>query len=290
MAGAVSSTLRNLVRGSGKMPTFIRINSMVCLALLAAGVPGPLASAQQRKTGDPDGRKGIEVNNLVDGPIPIISLKPNGSRVEKGDLVCELESFALREKLAIQEGATRAAETAYNHARLARETAELGVKEYLEGTYKQEIQTLNGRIVLAETGLKRAEKRLADSKRLFAKGIVPRERVSGDEVVVQRARLALEKAQGTKQTLEKYTKEKKTKILQSEVEKARSEELARQAVYLGEQTAQERLNTQIKNCKLLAPASGRLVYSSPIEVAADVVKGQLLFRVIPEDERKDKEK
>src|SRR5690348_5779250 len=100
------------------MPSLIRIQSMACLALLATGVPGPLVSAQGRKTVEPAGRKGIEVNNLVDGPIPIISLKPNGSRVAKGELVCELESFALREKLANQEGETRGAETAYNHARL----------------------------------------------------------------------------------------------------------------------------------------------------------------------------
>ena len=91
---------------------------------------------------------------------------------------------------------------------------------------------------------------------------------------------------GKKTTLEKFTKEKKVKELQSKVERARAEELARQADYGREQTAQDQLKKQIEHCKLLAPASGRLIYTEAIEEGAEVTQGQMVFRVVPEAEPK----
>ena len=116
--------------------------------------PDPLGTgAEGRRTRRGPGKR-VEVYNLVEGPTPIISIKPEGTRLEKGELVCELESFALKEKRSTQEGVTKAAETAYRNARRAREVAELAVTEYVEWTFKQELQTLNGRIALGEARVK----------------------------------------------------------------------------------------------------------------------------------------
>ena len=79
---------------------------------------------------------------------------------------------------------------------------------------------------------------------------------------------------------------RKVKELQSKVERARAEELARQADYGREQSAQEQLKKQIEHCKLLAPTSGRLIYTEAIEEGAEVTQGALLFRVVPEAEPK----
>ena len=48
---------------------------------------------------------------------------------------------------------------------------------------------------------------------------------------MQKAKFALEQAQTKKDVLEKYTKEKTIKELQAEVEKAKSDELAKKATY-----------------------------------------------------------
>src|SRR5262245_29564439 len=97
------------------MSSFSRAWVWACLALLEILAPGPSVSAQERTGVEPtrQPRKNVEVYNLVEEPTPIVSIKPEGTRVKKGDLVCELESFALREKLTTQEGATKAAETDY---------------------------------------------------------------------------------------------------------------------------------------------------------------------------------
>src|SRR4051794_15747528 len=115
-------------RGSGNMATFIRAWLPACFAVLAASSffgPGPSATAQERKEAGPGARKGKEVYNRVEVPTHIISIKPDGSRVEKGELVCELDAFTLREKMAVQEAATKEVETAYTKAKEAREAADL---------------------------------------------------------------------------------------------------------------------------------------------------------------------
>ena len=111
-------------------------------------------------------------------------------------------------------------------------------------------------------------------------------RIEPATLAVQQAKLALEKAQRKKTTLEKFTKDKKVKELQGKVEQARAEELAKQADYGREQTAQDQLKKQIEHCKLLAPVSGRLIYTEAIEEGAEVTQGALLFRVMPEAEPK----
>jgi multidrug resistance efflux pump len=160
------------------------------------------------------------------------------------------------------------------------------VTEYLEGTYKQERENLLSKIALAESELKRAEGWLVKSKKMVEEAKLARNRMVSAELAVQRVKLALEQSRMKRDTLEKYTKEKMVKKLQSAVEKARSDELAKQAAYGLARSAQERSQKQIENCRLLAPINGRLHYSKPIEEAADVREGQLLFRVVPEDEPK----
>jgi HlyD family secretion protein len=267
------------------MSSFMRAWILACFAVPAALGPWASARAQGGNAAGPTtaGPKGEEVFNKLPGQTTITYIRPEGTLVKKGDLVCELDASSLKARLASQEVATKEAEAAYQNAKLPREVAEIGVTEYLEGVYKQEKEMLLGKIAISESELKQAEGRLARSKSMVEQKKLPRDRMVTDELAVQRIRLALEQALRKRDTLEKYTKEKMVKKLQSEVEKARSEELARQSAYLLAQSARERVQKQLENCRLLAPISGRLHYSEPIGEAADVREGQLLFRVVPEE-------
>ena len=84
-----------------------------CLTVLVVCGPGSSGAAQQRNDGPAAEPKGEGVYNAVEGTTTIIFIKPLGSRVKKGDLVCELESFAVRTRLTRQEIATKAAEAPY---------------------------------------------------------------------------------------------------------------------------------------------------------------------------------
>jgi multidrug efflux pump subunit AcrA (membrane-fusion protein) len=241
------------------------------------------AGAQQAEEARPEGTRQDRVYNVIEGPTSILFLKPEGSRVKKGDLVCELESFALRTKLAKQESARKVAEAPYRSAKVAREVAELAVAEYQSGVFTPQLKLLENEISLAELGLKQAEQALATLKRRSEKGLATKQQVGGAELKLQKCRLTLEKAHSKKATLEKYTREKTLKELQSKVERARSIELAQQAQLGREQAIEEQLKKEIEHCQVRAPSSGIVHYAEQIEEGADVSKGQLLFRVVAED-------
>ena len=95
----------------------------------------------------------------------IISILPEGSKVKKGDLVCELDSALLRDQLLNQKITTQAAEAAYQNAKLAREVAQIALKEYKEGIYLQDKATTQGGIKLAESALQVTQAELERTRR-----------------------------------------------------------------------------------------------------------------------------
>jgi HlyD family secretion protein len=292
------------------MPTFTRVKALACIAALGALGSGASASAQARKAGpdsrqpvssaEPTGRRDISVFNQVGGVTTIVSIKPDGSRVKKGELVCELDAASLKETMEYQGIAIKEAEAAVQHAQRTRDVAQSALTEYVEGLFPQELQTVSGEVSLAESELKRADGRAALSKRMFEKGMLPKRNKITDELLLQKAKFRLEQAQAKKNVLEKYTKSKMTKELMTQVEKAKSDEVAKKALQAFEEAKQDRLRKQIDRCKMFAPVSGHLYYSRtdeeaaarvidedtprPIEPGASVREGQFLFRIIPEGE------
>lgn len=203
-----------------------------------------------------------DVFSKVEGSTTIISIVPEGTRVEKGQLVCELDSSLLSDQLLNQEIATRGAEAAYMNAKLTREVAEIAVTEYTEGIYLQDKQATEGEIALAEAELSRAVDRLEWSNRMLIKGYQSKAQNLSDKSALQNAKIKLEQAQTKMSVLEKFTHDKTVKELKSEVEKARSDELAKEQTWQLEQTKEKKLRTQIANCKLLAPGDGIVVYAN----------------------------
>ena len=107
----------------------------------------------------------------------------------------------------IRQTDLQSATAEYQNAKLSREVAEIAVLEYKEGIFKQDLDTVKGELALAESDLNHA-----------------RDSSASDE----KARVRVERAK-EKLTLLEYTKSKTIKELQSEVEKARSDELAKKA-------------------------------------------------------------
>ncbi len=199
---------------------------------------------------------------LVEGQTTIIMILSEGSRVTKGELVCELDSAALSDQLVTQRITTSGAEAAFLNAKLSREVAEIAVNEYLEGIYKQDKETIQGEIALAKSDRKRAEDRLQWSNRMLEKKYVSPGQVLSDRLTLDRAIFAEEQAQTKLNVLEKYSKNRTKKELESEVEKSKADELAKQATWSLEKSKEEKLVRQIKNCKILAPNDGLVVYAN----------------------------
>ncbi len=133
----------------------------------------------------------------------------------------------------------------YEIAKQTRELAQIALEEYEEVTYPRDLATVKGEIALAESDLRRAEDRLEWARRMFDKGYVSRAGKVSEELNHMKARFTLEQAQSKRKVLVDYTKSKTIKELRSEVEKARSDELAKQAAWDVEQVEELELEHQL---------------------------------------------
>ena len=187
--------------------------------------------------------------------------------------------FATR--LTNQKIATQAAEAAYQNAKLAREIAQIAVKEYQEGAYPLDKATILGEIKLAESALQKARAELERTRRVRQRLNDTRSRKEGTagssdllaeldvenrleaiDQTLMREQLSLEKAQGRLNLLEKYTKERTIKELKDKVDERTQEELAKERTLRLERDKESRLERQIDNCKLFAPGDGVVVYAN----------------------------
>jgi HlyD family secretion protein len=238
----------------------------------------------------------------------ILSILPEGSKVKKGDLVCELDSSVLRDQLTNQKITTQAAESAYQNARLAREVAEIALKEYKEGIYLQDRATSQGGVKLAESALQSTRAELERTRR--ARGrlnnslsqrpgpsaaadilaeLKLENRVDSLEQRLMRDQFAFETAQSKLDVLEKYTKARTVKDLESRVERQLTDELAKKQAWQLQRDKEAKLEKEIAHCKIVAPIGGVTVYpddpgrhgglAQRIEEGATVRERQLIFRV-----------
>jgi HlyD family secretion protein len=246
------------------------------LAIVLAGV---IAWAQEHHPGEAVGRDAVSVFNVVEDRTVVITCLPEGARVEKGDVVCELDPSELKDRLAAQEIAVRAAEAGVNATRIAREVAVMAALEFKEGEFRHELAATQVEIKLSEANLASAEDLVDWARRMFEKGYVTMAEKVSDELALKKARFALEKAQSKKQVLIDHTRPRKLKSLTGEVEAARAGELASQAALERERSTHKRLTAQIARCKVTAPARGRVAYPTPLGAGAVVHDGQVLLRI-----------
>jgi HlyD family secretion protein len=269
---------------------------------------GPLAQAQPKisqKLESPvekvKSTNSQKFYSLVEGQTTIMDLVPDGSTVKKGQVICTLDSSMLKDQLVNQQIATQSADANHENAKLTREIAEIAVVEYVEGIFQFQFMETEGNIRIAEAELALANNRLNAVKKAKDKG--PEHVIKGAELAVLRARFSQEKAQSRRKLLVDYTKPKKTKDLQSAVEKARAEELAKKTIWALEDSKEKKLERQIASCTIVAPRDGTLVYAAPIrnrvvqnrdgtlvnmpaviEEGATVRERQILFEIVPAPE------
>ncbi len=186
-----------------------------------------------------------------------------GSLINKDrDVAQKMQNAFLNQRIKVAS-----TEANYENAKLAREIAEIGVAEYEEGIYKQDLATLEGELVLARSDLMRArdtveilKDRLAQVKKASTHTEPEREYERGFEVKITESIARIPKvqqdlaaAESRLLILRQFTKTKRTSELKAEVERRRADELDRQAALVEAQATLERL----KNAQSPAPDKHR---------------------------------
>ncbi|WP_435006848.1 efflux RND transporter periplasmic adaptor subunit [Tundrisphaera lichenicola] len=217
-------------------------------------------------------------------------IKPEGTQVSAGQVVCELDSSAFRDELLSQRIKYDQAKAWVIQAKSILEVNEISLREYRDGIYPQDLMLVRQYLNTCKTEEERALRNLAWSKPVYDKGFRTRAQYDADVLNLTRARIALGEAERMEERLLKYTGPKIIKSLEAKLEANRADTLAQEAAFQLESDRLKRLERMVENCTLRAPHEGIVVYSlgeqggfrpatTAIEEGATVREGQSIFEL-----------
>jgi multidrug efflux pump subunit AcrA (membrane-fusion protein) len=206
-----------------------------------------------------------EVRSLVKSKnttgVAILRIVPEGTPVKVGDFLVELDSSALTSEGTLQKISVNTAQAGEIESHSNFETAKIAEREYLDGTYRQERQTIESEVFVAEENLNRYKEYYAYSQKLASKGYVNELQLEADRFAVEKANKDLAAAKTKLQVLDDYTKPKMLTTLQGATLIAQAKwEAARNSLKL-EQDKLAEIEDQIAKCMILAPQAGIVKYA-----------------------------
>lgn len=248
--------------------------------------------------GELESAKTVDVRCEMEGhQNKIVEIVPEGTHVQKGQVVVKLDVDQLTTQHADQEiklrqaeGAAKArkedlavaknkAESDIAQAQLKLDLAVLDRDKYLEGDYKVELDDRKGAIALAEKDLQEAEEKLAHYRNFVRKGFGTPEQLRLKEAEVARVKFNLSRDQAKLLVLEKFQRRRQEAELNAKAEDAKRElertkssaaasiakaeadlEAADVTVNL-ERKRLERIKAQMDKAVVKAPQDGIVVYS-----------------------------
>ncbi len=241
--------------------------------------------------------KSIDIKCELEGQSTIIFLIDEGTQAKKGDLLVELASDEIDEKLRDAEITVANARAAHEasvkeyeilkdenasktrKAQLALEMAQIGLQKYEEGDRVELEQDAKLALERARSVLKRREDYLKDSEDLFTQGYITRIELENHKFDAYEAQIELKKAELALEVLNTYTIPMDLRQKRSDVDEAKKElereskaALASEAKAAADVSSKKseldlveeklaKLKEQKAKAKVLAPADGMVVYS-----------------------------
>ena len=196
------------------------------------------------------------------GGVQIIWVIEEGTQVQKGDKLVELDTTTLEDSLQQQQLIMNRASSTKISADAAVRRAEIARQEYLEGTFKQNEQLIESNILIAKQNLSTALDKAAFSERLAAKGFVTQQQLQADRFAVKRANLDMSLKENELQTLRDITKQKMLVGFDADIETAKASMQAEEKNYVEEEKQLNEIKQQIENCMVYAPDDGQVVYAN----------------------------
>jgi HlyD family secretion protein len=209
----------------------------------------------------------VKSNNTTGNAI--LRIVPEGTVVKQGDFLVELDSSALTAQRTTQKILVNSAKAAEVEANNNYDTAVIAKREYLEGTNKQERQTIESELFVAEENLNRAKEYFAYSQKLASKGYVNELQLEADKFAVEKAKKDLDTAKTKLHVLEEFTKPKMLSTLESAILIAKAKWDSGQNSHELELEKLAEMDDQIAKCTINAPQDGVVKYAHVMDGGGD---------------------
>lgn len=209
----------------------------------------------------------VKSNNTTGNAI--LRIIPEGTIVKKGDFLVELDSSALQTQRTSQKILVNAAKAAEVEAKNTYDTAVIAKREYLEGTYLQERQTIESEVFVAEENLNRAKEYFTYSRKLASKGYVNENQLEADRFAVGKAQKDLDAANTKLRVLDEFSKAKMLSELESAILIAKAKWESAQNSHELEVEKLAEIDDQIAKCTITAPQDGIVKYAHLMDGRGD---------------------
>lgn len=192
----------------------------------------------------------------------IISLIPDGTMVEEGTVLGELDSSSFRELVRVQTIAVEQARAAQRQAELDLEVAEINLESFRQGEMRQNDRILQSQITLAQSERTRQADRLNWTKQMAKKGYSSLLQIRSEQQSLLQIELTLAQAQRAFRNYQQFTARKESLILESQVNGAKAT-LGFQTIKLRRE--EERLvmyQSMVDRCTIRAPHAGLVIHAN----------------------------
>ena len=248
-------------------------------------------------------REQIIIKSEVEGQPVILYLIDEGTEVQKGDLLVELDASQLVDQQASQQIQVINAEAAYVSARenlaVVRSQAQADLdqarqdltfarqdlQQYQDGEYPKLEKEARAAITLAEETLANAASTYEWSQKLFAEKYISESELKSDELSWRKAGIDLDLARDELDLLQNFTYQRRMAELESalqqaemalervrrkgaaDVVQAEAKLKAGEAEFAQQQDKLERIATQIDKTKIFAPMEGTVIYATSTQMS-----------------------
>lgn len=253
------------------------------------------------ETGTIKSRDQFIVKSEVEGRTSIIYVVDEGTLVETGDLLVELDSSELQDRLVDQQIQVENSDADYVSASENLEVVKIQTQaniasatlnnqfaiedktKYLDGEWPKTLMESETDLTLAEEDLRRATDEFDWSKRLYEEKYLSETEYRADELALKRAELQVALARENLNLLKEYTHTRRITELDSEINQmalalervnresssdlvqAEARLRAREAELNRQKGRLAKIEDQLSKTKLYAPAKGMVVYATSSE-------------------------
>ncbi len=204
----------------------------------------------------------LPVDGIMVHGVNILELTPEGTHVQKGDVICRFDDSRYQELVRRQQIKVLRDEADLKQVTFERDAAAVGARAFREGEAKEKIESYQGQIALLQADLQRARDRLAWSQELLHLGYGTTSQLATDQATLFRLEVQLENAAATLKNFRAFVSPRTQRQLDVQVE---IKELNRSLYEVQYQRSLERLEHYeelIEACTLRAPHDGILIYAS----------------------------
>ncbi len=242
------------------------------------------------EVGDIESSSNIEIRCRVKSRgkegVAILDLVPEGTKVEEGDFLCQLDDSLLKEELTERKIVVAKDKSDVIKAKSQLKAAKGKLDEFKNGKSAQEIAKLTAEILVAQDTAIRAAADYDHTKKLKNKGYATKSRMEADEFKKENAAKKLELAEGDLRIYQEFSIGQQIAEFTSEIEQQEAQLEASQFRFELSQQREAEYLRQVESCRITAPQAGTVVYANDsdrrdssivIEKGKSIRDGQEIF-------------